>query len=210
MQGRSKSKSRAKSKSKNLTSQQSQSISNSTNNSTNTRNQHHHRVTEIATIAVGVATLIGGGAGIYMVSSFIPIPGMKYIFMAPFISMILYVMQIKVNKKQTLLKFGAVFALVMTFIHLVMGLSIISTTLLAQATIIPIRDHKRRAFIGSVSFSGFMCLTALSMTKWLVGGLFENIPYSAFILVGMVCAVFGIAGTWLAGKVLKYLSRGYL
>ena len=61
---------------------------------------------EITTIAMGVATLIGGGMGIYFLSAFFALPGSKYLLMAPYLSTIFYVMQYKLTSKYTLLKIG--------------------------------------------------------------------------------------------------------
>ena len=55
-----------------------------------------------AVIGLGVAIIIGGGFAIFILSSAFPIPGVRYIFMSPFISTTLYIITSKVENKHTL------------------------------------------------------------------------------------------------------------
>jgi len=157
---------------------------------------------------MSVAMIIGGGIGIYMISAFFPIPGGKYIMMAPFISMILYVIQIKLKGKYTLLKIGGVFAMTMMVVNLFMGIAIIVTTVLTFISIRFISDYEKRAFWGSVLFAGFTGLCALTITKAFIGGILDEVPYYGFIIIGGLCSLFGVMGTNLAKKVLRHLN-GY-
>lgn len=160
---------------------------------------------EIAFIAVGVATLIAGGGVIFIISSVFPLPGVKYILMSPYLSMVIYVIQSKIPVKFTLLKMGIVFALIMTVINLFMGITIIITTLLTQMSITFIKRFDKKTFWGSVLFSTYTGLCALTISKYIIGGIYREISSMWFLLIGLVCLVFGILGTLLAKKVLRYL-----
>jgi len=163
---------------------------------------------EIALIAMSVAMIIGGGIGIYMVSAVFPIPGGKYIMMAPFVSTILYIIQLKLKGNFTILKLGAVFALTMTFVNVFMGIAIIVTTLLTHLSIWWIASYDKKAYWGGVLFAGYMGLCALTITKAFIGGIVDDVPYYWFVLIGMLCSGFGVFGTVIAKRALRHLN-GY-
>ncbi len=172
-------------------------------------NDQRNKNYEIALIAMSVAMIIGGGIGIYMISAVFPIPGGKYIMMAPFVSTVLYIIQIKLKGNFTILKLGAVFALTMTIINVFMGIAIIVTTLLTHFSIRWIASYEKKAFWGGVLFAGFMGLSALTITKAFIGGIVDDVPYYWFVGIGMLCSVFGVFGTMLAKRALRHLN-GYL
>ncbi|QUH24775.1 hypothetical protein [Serpentinicella alkaliphila] len=108
--------------------------------------EDHRKIKEMAIIAVGVATIIGGGIAIFVASSIIPMPGVKYILLSPYLSMVTYVIQLKAKSKLILLKFGVVFAITMTMISLFMGGAILLTAFLAQFSIIGIKSNEIKVF----------------------------------------------------------------
>ncbi len=160
---------------------------------------------EITTIAMGVATLIGGGMGIYFLSAFFAVPGSKYLLMAPYLSIIFYVMQFKLKSKYTLLKIGTVFALIMTVINIFMGIAILLTTLLTCLTVLPLATIDLRAFWGSVLFSGYTGGCALLITKYFIGGL-DAVSNMWILVVAVICAGFGVLGTMVAKRVLNNIG----
>ena len=160
---------------------------------------------EITTIAMGVATLIGGGMGIYFLSAFFALPGSKYLLMAPYLSTIFYVMQYKLTSKYTLLKIGTVFALIMTVINIFMGIAILLTTLLTYLTVLPFKSLDLRAFWGSVFFSGYTGGCALMITKYFIGGL-ESVSNLWIAGIALICAGFGVLGTSVAKRVLNNMG----
>lgn len=166
----------------------------------------HDKNKEIVNIAIGIAALIGGGMGIYAISGAFPIPGAKFMLMAPYLSIVLYVIQVKVQTKFVVLKLGLVFALIMTFINLFMGLAIIMTTLLTQLSIMSIRNLESRVFWGSVLFSAYTGLCALVVTKTMIGGVVASVPYSWLVLASFLCGCFGVIGTKVAKRILRYME----
>mgnify|MGYP004703231359 CR=1 FL=1 len=168
-------------------------------------NERKSKNYEIALIAISVAMIIGGGIAIYMISAVFPIPGSKYVMMAPVLSTILYVIQMKLKDVYTIAKFGGVFALTMSIINLFMGLAILVTTLFTHVSIVWMRDIEKRAFWGSILFAGYTGLCALTITKIFIGGIVDDVPYFIFIIIGLACSIFGILGTIIAKRVLKHL-----
>lgn len=169
-------------------------------------NEQRSKNYELALIAVSVAMLIGGGIGIYMVSAVFPIPGAKYVMMAPVIASILYVLQMKLKGNHTLLKFGGVFALVMTLVNLFMGIAILITTLLTHVSIWWMKGDEHKAFWGGLFFAGYTGLCALAVTKAFIPGLLDEVPYVVFFGVGALCMIFALTGTSVAKRVLKHIS----
>jgi hypothetical protein len=163
-------------------------------------------VKEITYIAVGVAAMIAGGVVIFQLSLVVPIPGVKYILMAPYLSMVIYILLSKVKTNYALIKIGCVFGLIMMIMNLYMGLTIIATALLSQLSISPIQ-HQSKAFYGAVLFSAYAGICALVISKYLVGGIFKEISFLWLIATGLICAAFGIIGTILAKKIMKHLMK---
>lgn len=165
---------------------------------------------EIAIIAVSVAMLIGGGIGIYAVGSAFPIPGSKYIMMAPLLSTVIYVIQMKLMGEYTILKLGGVFALTMAIVNLFMAIAILATTLMTQLSIGWIKDTQKKAFWGSIFFAGYTGLFALTITKAFIGGIVDEVPYFVFVIIGVLCSGFGVFGTVIAKKILRHLNGYYI
>lgn len=161
---------------------------------------------ETAMIAIGVAILIGGGLAIYIVSSALPLPGIKYVIMAPFISTVLFVVQSKLKTPHVLLKFGLVFAMIMTLMNLFMGIAILVTTTATTASVAWITNLGKKHFWGSVLFSTYTGLFALWVSKVMIGGIFENITPMWILTVGGLSTFFGWAGTSLAKRIFKRLT----
>lgn len=164
------------------------------------------RVKEIVNIAIGVATIIGGGFFILQLSMIFPLPGVKYMMMSPFLSMVIYILLNRIQSKFALIKIGSVFGLIMTFINLFMGLAIIITSILTQASILLIQAPRKKALYGAILFSGYTGFCALTISKYIVGGVFMEISLSWLLLTGAICLVFGAIGTYLAGKLMKYIK----
>ena len=127
---------------------------------------------EITIIGLSIAIIIGGGMGIYMIAAVVPLPGIKYIFVAPFVSTIFYVVQHKLKGKYILPKIGTVFGLVMSVINMYMGLAILITTFLAYISSFYLKSESKRIFWSSAFFSGYTGLIAILVSKYLIGGVF--------------------------------------
>ncbi|MCT4631132.1 MAG: hypothetical protein N4A76_00175 [Firmicutes bacterium] len=161
---------------------------------------------ETTSIALGVSSIIAGGICIFLLSSLFPIPGSKYMLMAPYLSMVLYIMQSKIASKYTILKFGAVFSLIMSIVNFFMGMAILATTLLTELVIFFIKDNHKKALYGSIFFATFTGVCATLITKLFIDGLMDNMPYYWIIAIAIVCSIFGVAGTNLAKKILKNMN----
>lgn len=161
---------------------------------------------DLAYIGLGITALITGGIVIYQISSVIAIPGVKYILMAPYLSMIMYILMSKINVPHSILVIGSVFGLLMMAMNIFMTIAIISTSVLAELSVIMIHKAKTKAYIGSILFSGYTGVSALTISKYFIGGVFEEISINWIILTGFICVIFGYFGTKLGRKILKYVN----
>jgi len=168
-------------------------------------NNKRNNIRELTYIALGAATIIVGGFGILQLSLIFPIPGTKYILMAPFLSMMFMVVQTKVDRKFVLIKLGVVFGLIMSLMNLYMGVTILVTSILAQGTslLLPINN---KYYWGSSLFSAYTGLFALLIPKYFIGGVFEQISMLWIMAVALICFVFGLAGATYAKRIMTYLK----
>lgn len=162
---------------------------------------------EITIIGLSIAIIIGGGMAIYMIAAVFPLPGIKYIFVAPFVSTIFYVVQHKLKGKYILPKIGTVFGLVMSVINMYMGLAILITTFLAYISSFYLKSESKRIFWSSAFFSGYTGLIAILVSKYLIGGVFLEIPNSMIALNSILGLIFGILGNNLAKTVVNRVNK---
>lgn len=163
---------------------------------------------EITLIAIGIAIMIGGGLGIYLASGFIPIPGTKYALMAPFLSIVLYVVLSQLKSVFAISKFGFVFAAIMTTINPFMGIAIFFTTMMTQLTMLVFRGHESRAFFGSISFSIFTGISGLFITGIRIWRQNPMFLITALLIISLLCGVFGTIGAMTARKIHNRLFQG--
>lgn len=163
---------------------------------------------KITYIALGISALIVGGIAIYQISALFPMPGFKYILMAPYLSMVIYIVVSKLKTKFGILKVGLVFGMVMATINIFMMVAIVATTFLTQISILPIPSERKGIMVGSVLFSAYTGSTALFISKYLIGGVFAAISNGWVLAVGALCLVFGLIGTWTAKRIIKQIN-GY-
>jgi hypothetical protein len=106
------------------------------------------------------------------------------------------------------MKFGIVFALIMSMINFFMGIAILFTTLLTELSIVFARSRKSKAFIGSALFSGYTGVSALLITKLFLSDSFVAFSFWWIIIVGCICLIFGVAGTTFAKAIMPRLNKG--
>ena len=159
---------------------------------------------DITYIALGIGALISGGIVIYQISAFLPIPGLKYILMAPYLSIVMYILLAKIGKPYTLLMVGLVFALVMVTVNVFMSIAILITTLLTQFSMFFMGSVKN--FGGAALFSANTGLCALVVSKYMIGGIFADIPTIWMGYTGLICLVFGVFGAMMGQKIMKHIN----
>lgn len=163
-----------------------------------------NKSTTLTYIALSVAIMIGGGFAILQFSMFFPFPGTKYMFMSPFLSTIIYVLLFKVPKPFTALKFGLVFGFIMFLINAYMGLAILLTALFTELAVFLSPHHRLKPFFGGISFSATTTMSALFVSKYLIGGVFQEIPFLYVLIAGLISMLGGIFGTFMARRIILH------
>lgn len=165
---------------------------------------NNSKAREITYIAVGVATMIVGGMAIFQMSLVFPIPGVKFILMAPYLSMLFFILLSTVKQNNALLKIGCTLGFIMMTVNIFMGFTILLTSLLSQLALVFVPRHNK-ALYGAVLFSGFTGACSLTISKFIIGGIFLEISNLWIVMTGLICLCFGIVGTRFAKKIIKYL-----
>lgn len=160
---------------------------------------------DITHIAISVAVLISGGYAIFFISKLFPLPGVKYLMMAPFLSIVVYVMLMKVEARLTILMMGSVFGIIMGIMNIYMGIAILMTAVLSQVCLWPVKNQKFRAYLGGMLFPGFTGLTALWVSKYMIGGIFEDISLPWVIMTGITCTLIGAISSLMARRLMRYI-----
>ncbi len=167
-------------------------------------NQSKMDTHSIAYIGFFLALLIVGGFVIYQVAAVTGMPGVKYVIMGTYVSCLMYILLMKVKLKYTLLLFTTVFALIMSMFNLYMGFAIILTGGLAEGFGNLLFKSYRK--VGkSILFAMFTPISALTISKYLIGGIYLQVSVQWILLAGIMGLIFGSIGTYLGVKLAKYL-----
>lgn len=161
-------------------------------------NHNPNSTASLTHIALSVAALIAGGGCIFFFSRWIPFPGMKYLLMSPYLSLVMTIVMRRIPASNLLLKINTVFGLIMSLVTLYMGLAIFMTGLLSQLVynLLPGHSVKKIRF-SAASYSAFTVLTALLISKFMIGGpIFEAIHPLWMLSATLIGFGLGILGTF--------------
>lgn len=173
------------------------------------REDNQIKTKDMTYIAAGIAALISGGILIYQISSIFVIPGVKYIFMAPYLSLIIYILMSKIKLKHSVLWIGGVFGFVMIAMNVFMTISIVSTAILTELSILFIQKSNIKCILGATLFSGYAGLCGLIISKYFVGQVFAEISLTSIVMTTLICSLFGFVGGKLGQRILIYIYRGH-
>ncbi len=159
--------------------------------------KHDESTISLTRIALSVAALIAGGGCIFFFSRMVPVPGMKYLLMSPYLALVMAIVMKKIRTRFVIMKINAVFGLIMSMITIYMGLAIFLTGVLAQLVffLIP-EDFKYRIQFVAGSYSGFTVASALLVSKFFIGGpVFEAISPVWILSAAVLGFGMGILGS---------------
>lgn len=168
--------------------------------------QKQNKTRELTYLGMSIASLIGGGLAIYLVASFLPIPGVKYIMLSPLLSLVIYIVLSHIKGKIIMLKFGFAFGAIMSMMNLYMGLAILTTTIMTQLSILFYRGYKYKAMLAGILFAFYTGVSSLLISKYMIGGIFSEIALLAIILVGLACSIFGFIGSFIGKRVYRLMQ----
>ncbi|MGB3367049.1 MAG: hypothetical protein WBA54_06155 [Acidaminobacteraceae bacterium] len=148
-------------------------------------------------ISLLVSMLLGGGYVLYIASTYLPMPGMKYVILAPYLSLIICALRVLVTNKWAVIRFNIVFAMIMSLISIYMSLAIIITTILTELTGLVLGQFasKFKNLITSALYSFYAVFVSLITLKYilLTSDIIEIsiIMIISLSLVGFVLGIFG-------------------
>lgn len=162
----------------------------------------------IANIALGVAAMIAGGFAIFQLSAIFPSPLTKFIMMAPFMGLMFYIINWRINQVKTNLMTGLVFTGIMTLMNIFMGMAILFNTLVTHVVIIIFgKNKKTRPFIASLVFSSMTGPTSVLVTKLFIGGAYDTISYWWVGIIWLVTIPLCILGILFAKRICTFLPN---
>ncbi|PKM93923.1 MAG: hypothetical protein CVU84_13520 [Firmicutes bacterium HGW-Firmicutes-1] len=159
-------------------------------------------------LAMSVAILIAGGYAIFSVGGYFPLPGIKYLLMAPYLSLIIAVVMKAIKIKYVVLKMSTVFALIMSVINIYMGLAIFLTGLCTQIVTMLLANFRYQVQVGAATYSSFSVCIALIVSRVFIGGpIFERISLCWIILAAFIAFIFGLIGSNLGNKIGNKVNK---
>lgn len=151
----------------------------------------------ITEIGIALATLIVGGYAIFMVGGAIVLPGFKYLLMGPYLSLVMTIVIMRIKVKYLIFKFNLVFAGIMSMLNIFMGLSILLTGIATELTTSLVRGNlKLKSVVGGSFYSGYVTMSALIVSKMMIGGpIFEKITNTWILIAFLIACLLGFIGS---------------
>lgn len=165
-------------------------------------------------ISLLVSILLGGGYVLYIISTYFPLPGMKYVILAPYLSLIICALRVLIKHKWAVLRFNIVFAMIMSLISIYMSMAIIVTTILTEITSILFGkvsfDFKN--IVSSALYSFYSVLISLITVKYILfSASAVNISSTLILslsLFGFILGIFGAKiGEQVGNRVYKIVAN---
>ncbi len=161
---------------------------------------------QLTFIGILVAVLVTGGYVLYWVSRFLPVPGSKFLVMAPYLGLIMAIALFRLPSPWTMSKVSVVFGVVVSLFTPVMGVTIVTAGLLSDFL-------SRLMPANSKSFSSLAPKAALYPMLSLVLSLFVsnvmtgNVLYGAlglgpFLFAALLAYGLGLLGAYLGLRIV--------
>lgn len=158
----------------------------------------HFKNREISLLGITVSLIVVLGFIFYFSSYILPLPGSKFIMMAPFLAFMYTFPLIKINKNGVILILSLLFSIIMSFITLIMGAAILSAGILTEITSYIFKKQQRKTEIvfSTAFFPLYSYLSFIFLSEFLLGYklLSENTSW-LLILIGAVIYLLGILGS---------------
>lgn len=147
-------------------------------------------------LAMSVAAMIAGGSAIFILSQVFVLPSVKYVLMAPYLALVIVLVERLVSMRFSIIIFNLVFAGIMSFITIYMGMAIIVTGLITQLVALAYREKtKAHMMIVGSTYAGATSFSALFFAKVFIGGAaFDLITPLWVALATLISCFFGVLG----------------
>ncbi len=162
---------------------------------------------DITLIALTGALTVVIGYAFYIVGSFLPVPGLKFVIFAPFLSFMMFIPVIKIQRIGVMTAVSIVFAALMAPVTLFMALAIFLTGLTAEITaFLLFRNYKTTwKMIGSVAFyPTYAVLWAFATARYFTGNALYSLTGGWTFVVVLCLFIYGLGlvGGYLSNRVI--------
>lgn len=172
------------------------------------KNKRLFNTKDVAIIAMQVAALIVGGYFIVLTVGQFPLPGIKYVAMAPYLTLIMVIVAGTSKKPYRIFYVNLVFAAIMSTVNLYMGLAIFLVGGICGLEERFLNHVSFKNEILGISYAVWTVGISLLVSKYLIGSALFQLITPIYMLLMMLCAVFtGGIGAYFARIILKRLLR---
>ncbi|MDP3386237.1 MAG: hypothetical protein Q8S24_03295 [Eubacteriales bacterium] len=171
---------------------------------------------DITLIALTGALTVVIGYVFYIIGSFLPVPGHKFVIFAPFLSFMMFIPVRKIQRIGVMTAVSIVFAALMVPVTFFMALAIFLTGLSAELTaFLLFRDYKTTwKMIGAVAFyPTYAILWAFATARYFTGNAIYTLVggWTFVIVLCLLIYGLGLLGGYLSNRVifkrLKHLDE---
>ncbi|SKC89828.1 hypothetical protein [Maledivibacter halophilus] len=150
-------------------------------------------------LGIITAALLVGGYFLYIISKTLPIPGSKFVFMAPYLSIFMYIAISKTKKLWTMTIVSFIFGGIMFFINPFMTMSIFLSGVLADLiTVVFIRNYgtERNISISASLYPVWSFIIGVGVTNYITGNyMYKLFGIKLFALLIFIIYILGFIGT---------------
>lgn len=166
---------------------------------------------DLAQIAMIVAAMVTGGYVIYVTMGQMPLPGIKYVVMAPYFSVVMALLVDLSPKPYRIFWVNTVFSGIMTTINLYMGLSILCVGILCSLLEFMVKASAFRAYILGGAYAVFTVAVSLLFSKYLIANVLFKMISPLYIVILMAMAlILGSVGAIMGVFISKKVKGGLL
>ncbi|MBP2026908.1 energy-coupling factor transport system substrate-specific component [Acetoanaerobium pronyense] len=167
---------------------------------------------ELTFMALMASALLVGGYMLYILSKTIPLPGSKFLVMAPYLSLVMYLSLKHTRRPWTMTIISTVFGIVISIFSLFMGIAIIGAGIFSDLTGLIIPNHystERSIKIASSSYAFWSFAVSLFITDFVTGNILYGVfgPIT-FIFMGVLIFSLGYLGTLFGGITSLRIKKG--
>lgn len=166
----------------------------------------HFKNKEISLIGLSVALIVVVGFLFYYLSYIFPVPGSKMISMAPFLAFMYTLPIYKINKKGVFFILSLLFAIIMSFISIIMGIAILTAGLLTELTsfLFYYLPKRKKTIVTTAFFPAYSFISFLISTQFLIGiDVISNNSFLLLLILLIITYILGILGSILSVKVIN-------
>lgn len=167
----------------------------------------HFKNKELSIIAMTISLIVVVGFLFYFLSYIFPVPGSKFILLAPFLSFMFSIPVNIIKKKGVIFVLSLLFAIFMSIINVFMGAAIFSAGLLTEISSLFLNkiNKNKKTLYSTAFFPFYSFLTFVITSKFLLGHNFIN--HDSILLISLLAIIIYILGYWGSVISLKFIDR---